>query len=304
MDIVDKTIITEICHNCRVSYESLARKTGLSSSAVKNRVNALLDSGAISMFNVSLEAAMINGEFFLAVLKTDGREDIDTFLDQVGSHPAVGHISLLASAGGGAYLVWGEYLGSEMLMEIREFLAALDDITSVELHTVYGKRGQKSELANLHLRVLSVLRSDPRMQIGDIAKETGLSPKTVRRAIREIVNAGGIVFSARPDMAAGHLVNFYVRFEFDEQKASREDVYEWLAKEYSLELWDPTPSVTAPVFFAEFVVSDLHDAERIARGIRSQDFVFSTATLVSYSNKKFPYYAQTLLDDLIEKAGY
>ncbi len=303
MDPVDKTIILEICHNCRVSYESLARKTGLSSSAVKNRVNALLDSGTISMFHVALEAAMINGEFFLAVVKTDGREDIDGFLDTLGSHPAVGHISLLASAGGGAYLVWGEYLGSQMLMEIREFLASLEDVTSVELHTVLGRQGQKSELANLHLRVLSALRNDPRMQISDIARALGLSPKTVRRAIREIVENGGIVFSARPDMAAGHLVNFYVRFEFDEQKASREDVYDWLSKEYSLELWDPTPSVTAPVFFAEFVVSDLHEAERIARGIRSQDFVFSTATLVSYSNKKYPYYAQTLLDDMIDDAG-
>lgn len=304
MDPVDKTILAEFHANCRISYESLARKTGLSSNAVKNRVTALLDSGTISLFTISLEAAMINGEFFLAVVKTDGTETIEPFVDRIGCHPAVGHISLLASAGGGAYLVWGEYIASEMLLELRELLAEPENVVDVELHTVMGRKGKKSELANLHLRVLSVLRNDPRMQINEIAKETNFSPKTVRRAIREITEGGGIMFSARPDMAAGHLVNFYIRFEYDEKLVTIEEAYEWLRERYALELWDPTPSVTEPVFFAEFVVDDLHEAERIARDVRSAPFVKSTSTLVAYSSKKYPYYAQTMLDDMIRKAGY
>jgi DNA-binding Lrp family transcriptional regulator len=304
LDLVDKTIILQVCTNCRISYESLARVTGLSPNAVKNRVASLLDSGAISMFNISLEAAMINGEYYLAVVKTDGTEAIDEFLDRMGGHPSVGHLSLLASAGGGAYLVWGAYMGAEMLSELREFLAAPEEVTDVELHTVIGRKGRYAELANLHLRVLSVLREDPRMLISDIAKRTNLSPKTVRRAIREIVEGGGIVFSARPDMAAGHLVNFYVRFEYDERMITREEVAEWLMKEYPSELWDPTASATEPAFFAEFVADNLQEAERIARGIRSKPFVTSTATLVSYSNKKYEYYPQTMLDDLIREAGY
>jgi DNA-binding Lrp family transcriptional regulator len=67
---VDKTILLEFHRNCRTSYESLARKTGLSSNAVKNRVTALLEDGTISMFTISLEAAMIGGEFFLALQET------------------------------------------------------------------------------------------------------------------------------------------------------------------------------------------------------------------------------------------
>jgi hypothetical protein len=114
----------------------------------------------------------------------------------------------------------------------------------------------------------------------------------------------GVRFSARPDMAAGKLVNFYVRFEWNEDETSRDEIVSLLQKEYPLELWDPTLSATDPVIFAEFVVDDLHQAEKIAREIRCKPYVNSTTTLVSYSNQKFQYYAETMLGDMIREAGF
>jgi DNA-binding Lrp family transcriptional regulator len=296
--------MVEIATNCRISYEALSRKTGLSANAVKNRVSALLDSGTISRFAVSLNAAMFNAEFFMALVITDGTEEIDEFVGKLGVSPMVGHISLLASAGGGAYLIWGQYVGSTMLTELRAFLHASSEVREVELHTILGRYGKKVELAKLHLRILAILKKSPRALINEIAQESGLAPKTVRRAIRELMDGEGIVFSARPDMAAGKLVNFYVRFEWNENETTLEEVVRWLQDTYPVELWDPTASATDPVFFAEFVVENLHEAEAIARQIRCESFVKSTATLVSYSNQKFPYLAETMLDEMIQKAGY
>ncbi|MFW9808402.1 MAG: winged helix-turn-helix transcriptional regulator [Candidatus Thorarchaeota archaeon] len=301
---MDKTIMIEISSNCRISYENLSRKTGLSANAVKNRVTALLESGAISRFAVSLNAAMINASYFMALVNTDGTEDIDKFIGRIGENPMIGHISLLASATGGAYLVWGQYIGSSMLSKLRRFLRQHTKVRSVELHTIISPVGKKVELANLHLRILAVLKNNPRAMINDIAQETGLAPKTVRRAIRELMEDGGIYFSARPDMAAGKIVNFFVRFEYDEDQITLEEVVKWLQDQYPLELWDPTPSATEPVFFAEFVVEFLHEAEEIARHIRSRSFVNSTTTLVCYSSKKFSYLAETMLEDMIHDAGY
>jgi DNA-binding Lrp family transcriptional regulator len=294
----------EISLNCRVSYESLSKKTGLSANAVKNRVSALLESGAISRFAISLNAAMINAEYFIALVITDGTEDIDEFLNYMGKNEMVGHISLLASAVGGAYLLWGQYIGSSMLSDLRKFLHHPSEVQDVELHTILWRIGKKVELTNLHLRILSVLQKNPRALINEVAQETGLAAKTVRRGIRELMHGEGVIFSARPDMAAGGLVNFYVRFEWDESETSVEEVVKWLRETYPLELWDPTISATAPVIFAEFVVDDLHQAEAIARHIRRKSFVKLTTTLVSYSNKKFKYFAETMLDEMIQEAGY
>ncbi len=304
MDLVDKTILIEISTNCRVSYENLSRRTGLSANAVKNRVTALLERGTISRFAVSLTAAMISAEYFTALVITDGTEDIDEFVGRMGDSPMVGHISLLASAGGGAYLVWGQYIGSSMLSDLRAFLHVPSEVQNVELHTILWSMGKKVRLANLHLRILAILRENPRAPINDVANDTGLAPKTVRRAIRELIEGEGVSFSARPDMAAGKLVNFFVRFEWNEDDASRDEVVSWLQKDYPLELWDPTQSATDPVIFAEFVVENLHEAEEIARYIRSRPFVKSTTTLVSYSNQKFSYFAETMLHEMIRDAGF
>ncbi|MGY5865818.1 MAG: winged helix-turn-helix transcriptional regulator [Candidatus Thorarchaeota archaeon] len=304
MDLVDKKIIIEIAANCRVSYEALSRKTGLSANAVKNRVIALLDSGTITRFSVSLEAAMINAEYFSALVITDGTEDIDKFVKIMGESPMIGHISILASAVGGAYFVWGQYIGSSMLLELRTFLRSFSEVQDVEIHTIIHRTGKKVVLTNLHLRILSILRKKPRALINEVATISDLAPKTVRRGIRELTEGEGIVFSARPDMAAGKLVNFIVRFEWKEDETSLDEVLIWLQDEYPAQLWDPGPSVAEPIFFAEFVVNDLHEAEAIAKHIRSRSFVKSTTTLVSYSNQKFQYLAETMLDEMIREAGY
>jgi DNA-binding Lrp family transcriptional regulator len=45
LDRIDRTILSELCNNCRITYESLAKKTKLSANAVKNRVHHLIESG-------------------------------------------------------------------------------------------------------------------------------------------------------------------------------------------------------------------------------------------------------------------
>ncbi|MBY8998854.1 MAG: Lrp/AsnC family transcriptional regulator [Candidatus Thorarchaeota archaeon] len=304
MDLVDKTIMVEVSSNCRVSYETLSQKTGLSANAVKNRVNALLDTGTISRFAISLEAAMIDASHFMALVKTNGTEDIDAFVGQLGENPMIGHVSILASAGGGAYLVWGQYIGTNMLPHLRAFLRTPTEVEAVELHTIIDSMGKKVKFSKLHLRILSFLKKNPRALISDISQEAGLAPKTVRRAIRELTEGGGIRFTARPDMAAGKLVNFYVRFEWNENEVTTNKVVTWLREKYPVELWDPTISASEPVIFAEFVVENLHEAEEIARHIRSKSFVKSTTTLVSYSSQKFPYFAESMLDEMVREAGF
>lgn len=296
--------MVEVTRNCRTSYESLSLKTGLSANAIKNRVTSLLENGTISRFSIAFHAAMIDAEFFMAFVITDGTEDIDEFVKRMGENPMIGHISLLASASGGAYLVWGQYIGSSMLSELRMFLQSPPEVTDVELHTILGRFGKKMKLANLHLRILAQVQKDPRATISDIANECGLAAKTVRRAIREVSEGEGVVFSARIDMAAGKLVNFYVRFEWKEDETTLSDIVNWLREKYAVELWDPTPSTTDPILFAEFVVDNLYQVEEIARDIRNHPFVKSTTTLISYSNKKFPYLAEKKLDNVIREAGY
>jgi DNA-binding Lrp family transcriptional regulator len=302
MDSIDKSIFIELCGNCRVSYESLARKTGLSPTAVKNRVNNLIESGFVSQFKVILNHNFMDADDFQVIVITDGTERIEELIEKIGNNPMVGHISTMASVNGGAYLVWGQFEGSKMLYELGSFLRGFPEVRNVEFHPlrklVY-KDSNEVKFSKLQRRVLRALLKDPRMMMSDISQETGLSPKTVRRALREIVDDDFVYFRARPDLAAGGLVNLNLKIEWDEKKKSIKDLDRWLRKEYPLEYWDPFVSALEPVVFAEFMVDDLHEAESISRRIRELPYVKSTTTLVSYSSAKFPYLAELKLREMI-----
>jgi DNA-binding Lrp family transcriptional regulator len=141
---------------------------------------------------------------------------------------------------------------------------------------------------------------NPRMSISDIAECSGYSAKTVRRAMKELEETRAIWFGARPDLAAGSLVNIHVRVEWDEKESNAEEIGYWLREEYPITLWDVWRTARYPVLYAEFVVDDLHEAQSIVLNIRNSLKIKTTSTLVAYSNAKFPYFADIKLRELLD----
>ena len=149
LDEIDMAILREMNTNCRASYRALARKTDLSANAIKHRLAKLVDDRVITRFAMRLSIAMADSESFLAFVLTDGTESVLDFVSLIGKKSMVCHVSALACVSGGAYLVVGEYSGPVMLAELGFFLRNLDQVHSVELHTMLTTdlhRGRKTEV--------------------------------------------------------------------------------------------------------------------------------------------------------------
>jgi DNA-binding Lrp family transcriptional regulator len=301
MDAIDRTIIHAAYANCRISYEALARKVELTPNAVKNRVHNLIDSGVMSQFLITYAPEAIGAESYQAVVLTNGAENPKEFVMILGKNPLVGHISTLATVQGGAYLIWGEFIGTEMLHELSTFLRSQEEVSDVDLYVVLGEHERLTgELSALHLKVLRALQSNPLMQTSEISQRTKISPKTVRRALREIAEGGKVKFIARPDLAAGELVNIHIRIYWDEKKISLEKLLNWLSEKYPIEFWSPFASATEPMMIAEFVVNDLQEAEQITSELYTEEFIISCTTMVAFSSAKFSYLSQIRLEELLD----
>ncbi|MBE0526356.1 MAG: Lrp/AsnC family transcriptional regulator [Candidatus Thorarchaeota archaeon] len=302
MDAIDRTIIQMAYANCRISYEALARIVKLTPNAVKNRVHNLIENRVLSQFLITYAAGAIDAESFQAIVLTKGIENPDDFVEVMGANPMIGHISTIATVKGGAYLLWGEFIGTEMLHEVSTFLRNLDEVEDVDLYVVLSdQESLTGEFSNLHIKVLQVLRDNPLMQTSEIAQKTNISPKTVRRALREITEGGKVKFIGRPDLAAGSLVNIHIRIHWDEKKISLEKLLKWLNEKYPIEFWSPFASATEPMMIAEFVVKDLQEAERISSKLRQVDFIDSSTTMVAFSSAKFSYPSQINLNELLDQ---
>ena len=302
LDAIDRTIIQMAYANCRISYEALARIVNLTPNAVKNRVHNLIENRVLSQFLIAYAPGAIDAESYQAIVLTNGSEIPTNFVKTMGVNPLIGHISTIATVKGGAYLLWGEFIGTEMLHEVSTFLRNLDEVEDVDLYVVLtDQESLIGEFSNLHIKVLQVLQDNPLMQISEIAQKTNLSPKTVRRALREITEGGKVKFIGRPDLAAGSLVNIHIRMYWNEKKISLEKLLKWLNEKYPIEFWSPFASATEPMMIAEFVVEDLQEAERISSELRQTDFIESSTTLVAFSSAKFSYLSQIRLNELLDQ---
>ncbi len=306
LDKIDMAILREMLANCRASYRAIARRTGLSPNAAKNRVENLIEGGAITRFVVKLDTKAAGAGCFLGFVLTDGTESIQDFLSCIGENPMVFHASELLCITGGAYLVAGEHPSSAMLDEYEAFLRTLEEVQSVEFHPMHSTdagQGLKAKFTGIQLKVLKCLFQNPRMQINEIAEMTGMASKTVRRALKELMDGGKVMLSASIDPPAVGIVDIFFRITWNNEMISVDELIEWLWSEYPNRLWYPWISESEKVIFADFFVGSLLEAETIAKQIRESPFVVSSTLLVTLSAAKFPYYPEVKLKEILDDAG-
>ncbi|MFW9800475.1 MAG: winged helix-turn-helix transcriptional regulator [Candidatus Thorarchaeota archaeon] len=303
MDNLDKRIILELDSNCRVSYQSIALKLGMTANAIKKRVSRLLESGLIERFVVGLSLEMMGTDMVIALVRTDGSEFSKEFVDRIGNRIEVMQVSPVASAVGSLYCVFAQTVGPRGLSDLGRFLRGLEPVNDVEIHVLLYPRGKKVKLTATHMKVLRGLLHDPRATVTELTKRIGLSARRIRRALQELQEGGGVDLAVFWYLGAGGLTEVLVRIEWDDAEIKSQSVVDWLREEYPLEFWSPFISATSATIFARFVVEELEKAEVILRAIRKAPFVASIASLVFYSSHVFDWPGTIALENLLDEAG-
>jgi len=300
LDSLDKGILNDLGMNCRISYQTLAEKNGVSATATKKRVEKLIQSGVIAEFIVEFNLAMIDGEFYLALIQTNASVDEESFIESVGSNVMISETGALA---GGAYIIFGSYIGSKGLLEIGRFLRTQASVKQVDIHTLLFPRGKKTQLKRLHLRVLRHLIDDPRMPATQIAKITGLATRTVSRAIEEIIESESVRLSIRWNLNASDSITFLAQIQWEEENIDLESILSWLRKEFPVEFWEPLISANEPTMFPAFVVNSLKDVERVTRKLQHTPFIKSVVTLIGKPSKSFHDLRRYHLENQLKEAS-
>lgn len=300
LDSIDKQILCILADNCRAPYREIANTLGLSATAIMNRVDGMVDSGVITEFIVRFSAAMIDAEVTAVWLKTDSTEDREQFVSEIAANRGVMQILPLY---GGDYLVAAEYTSSLELATLAEALKSNPHVSFTEIHPLLFQRGKKTSLTNLQLRVLKPLLKDARMSISEIAKETGLTVRLVRRTLRELKESEAIDFSLRWRLNLGGRVTFLLRLKWDPKQASRDEIADILLKNYQDEFWEILPSATDPVLFAAATVDDLNHVDRITTEIKSHHAILYSEAFIYRPPYNYKGLRRLRLEEAVQAAG-
>jgi DNA-binding Lrp family transcriptional regulator len=303
LDRTDKLLLLALDVNCRITFQALADKLGMTATAVKKRFEKLLDSGVIEEFAVILCPAMTGAEYLLAVIETDGLEDENSFMDVIGSNRMTMQVGQIASGRGRTYLVLAEYQDASGMQELGRLFRTSANVNNVELHTLLRAQGQRYEFKTLHLRVLKHLLKDARMQVSEISSLENLTARRVSRALRELRESNALEFGTRWNLSAGESTEFYIRVKYDQRSAGHKEIDDWLNEIYPVKYWYSFVSALEPVIFAKFVIDHFKDAAEITERVKKAPFVEKADALVSYPVRKYSRLGTIVLQEMLAEAG-
>ena len=227
MDEIDLGLCALLMRNCRAPYSELSAKLGISVPSVHRRIRALIESKVISEFVAVLSLKYIKAIPIMISGKSEARS-IDGVIQKLSKNKSVERAVFSSQ---------NFVILDGMIKDISEQEKYIDFVrTAAEITKPFvvvgstpqdggsnpGSTGVVRELSSLDLKIADSLRKDPRRQIKEIAKETGISSKTVRRRLDLMIESGALEFTIlwAPTFSTGitSFINIHVKPSADKSK--------------------------------------------------------------------------------------
>jgi DNA-binding Lrp family transcriptional regulator len=305
LDQIDKSILLELAEDCRVSYQELATKLGVTVNAIKKRFDKLIETGVIWGFSIYPSLAMLEADNLVARVYLESPPTTDEILDLIGSNRMVRAVNHLADE---SVLCFADYVGGMGLAELGKFLRGISGVKQADLHTVICEKGSRCELSTSDLKVLRELRADARMPISKIARKTNLTPRRVRKIMQSLFGERGSGWEIAVDeqsfgdhrtrqacmysrvlwnLNASGATFFLIRIISKEDAANPHEVVGWLREQYPLEFWYAYVSAIAPEIYSVFMVEHLRDSKPITSNVGQQPFAEAIEPIFGYPSKRY-----------------
>ncbi len=298
MDLLNKRILLLLDSNCRMTYRSISEKVGITANAVKNRIESMIEDGTIVKFNIMPTLAMAGISFHFGIIETDSTEDPLMFMEEARMSGIVAHISQLAYGEVGGYAIVGQYRDHTSLASALSKIRRINGVRDIEFHNAVTYEGAKTKLTNPQKRILRVIVKDPRMSISDIADETGLSARRVRKEIDSLTESNAFHFGLRWNLSIG-LRNQALVFTHYKNNINVEDYLEWLYEEHELEVWASIKSAIEPIIMTQLVTESMSRIPEIISAIRKRPEISHVRDYVVYRTFKYPWLADTIMNDIL-----
>lgn len=303
MDLLDKKILTELTRNCRVPYQELSSKTGLTANAVRKRVDKLIENGTLYSFTIRPTLNTMNANIALSLLETDGKESPEEFLELFKNSEMVGEVNPIVTRKRGFYLVLSDYIGADGVLELGAFLRNLEHVENVKIHPVITDpiyHGRSINFKPLEIRVMKYLILDARMSIAELSEKTNLSARRVRNVLKDLQEGHGLSFSIRWNTAAAGSLRFFLSISYDSRETEYGEIVEYLQEEYPLECWLYWVSTHEPVIFTSFTVNSIEEAREISLKVRRNPKLAAVETWICYPPRKFKTYPESWLEGILK----
>jgi len=286
LDDIDLGILHKLGENCRASRKELARKFGISDSAIRKRIKHLEDKGVIERYYIRPSRAMIGSELvFILIYPTEGVSKND-FIDSIFEFPRVSRIYFDSY---GSCIVHAECTDATMIDELNQYVRSIDSVDRVEIHALPASRGGSIELRKNHKRILRCLLSNPREPITNLTKMLGMTSRTVRKCIDEMIDGQAIEFTIHVNLDAADVISIAFRLNWDPKRISMDEIQSAVKSKFPLRYWRGFHSVRENTLWCNFLVNHTREVEVISEILLAIPSIIIVSTVLVYPIRKMRY---------------
>jgi DNA-binding Lrp family transcriptional regulator len=266
MDDTDRKLLNVIAGEPRIHLRELAKRLGISRQAAHHRMQALTKMGVLKGTIAGISISYLDA-VPVTVFGRSRTASIEETLDRLGES----EFSRRAVVAGGDFLyVVGFLRDISELGSYVEFVTraaempeptvginCLDDGLSPDYSVDgVGKRKQSyNELSPLDLKIIASLKDNARRPMAEIADMVGVSAKTVKRHLEDMMSEGSLDMSVPVDSQAGGDMFLIMHVNLRAGANKVEVGRRLLSKEYFLDQYVRTfsnlPSLLAWVFWSD-----------------------------------------------------
>ena len=247
MDEVDIRLLKALERNPRASFHELGKSLGISAPSIQKRVAELERSGRVQKYVAYLHPdafgcymAIVQGHCKGVLTKKAVR--------MIGEHGTVRSLAYGAMNQVIAITVRRNSAELAELMSIMSEKCGIENLQAFLLgdsfflgenvkrrYTSKNVRQSSTELKRCDYRIILALKQNARKSFADIAKEVGISSKTVRRRLNRLIESNVIEFKVLKTPRSDQDIYFHINIALT-SRSRKEAFFERLKKDFHQEL--------------------------------------------------------------------
>ena len=284
--------------NPRIHLQELAKRLGISKQAVHHRMQVLAEAGVIKGMIAGISIPYLDA-VPVTVFGISRTASVENTLDRLGESE---YSRRAVVTGGNFFYVVGFLRNISELGSYVEFVKragempeptvginCLDDGLSPDYSVDgVGKRKQSyKELSPLDLKIIDSLKDNARRPIADIADMVGVSGKTVKRHLEDMISAGSLDMNVPVDSQAGGdlflIMHVNLRDGADKGEVGRRLLSKHYFQDQYIRTLSNLPSLLVWVFWSDKIA----EIRKVLRATSEDEDVLSVMLNFAYLERMY-----------------
>ncbi len=270
MDSTQFRILKILNKNSRRSYRSIAKELSISGRLVQKKVEAMLNEGVIASFEVSFDPSLMGLNPCMVDIELKSGVQESKIIRELEK---IKNIKFVVYAVNDILTLMFHYSNSKELETIIEQISLIKYVANVESGIPRSRLSTDVRLSCLDWKIISKLNHNARKRNHEIAKELGVSPKTVKRRLDTLIKNKVIGFTVNVDLSKpkGYIV--YVLGVELETGVKKEKIYNEIKSRFD-NVWGAVGPVRPAIAFFMYArslseVGDVVEGAKKISGVKT-----------------------------------